>query len=34
LQSQADSTVSIHDRILKALAKVHSTLQAHQGKFG
>ncbi len=34
LEPQANSTVSIHDRILKALAKVHSTLQAHQDKFG
>jgi hypothetical protein len=34
LESQANSAVSIHDRILKALAKVHGSLQAHQDKFG
>jgi hypothetical protein len=34
LTGQQNSTSSISDRILKALAKVHSTLKAHENKFG
>lgn len=34
LINQNENAVSIHERLLKALGKVHSTLKAHQDKFG
>lgn len=34
LLPENDSKTSIHDRILRALAKVESTLKSHQRKFG
>jgi len=34
LEGSENDTLSIHDRILNALSKVHSTLKAHEDKFG